>query len=171
MESQLDKLGRNLKSDEYWTSTTIYRPSKRNQSELYLLEVHGNLTRLSFLSSRTQWNRKRVSPLRANMLFVSINFSLEKDCVVFSAFVNSNFSELRYYRAVRCSEGTLKLVVKRSLSKCQSRSQCFSLPIYFLQSFRVQYFASNHMSSQTIYPRLLPWHYNYRQYQNNIVHC
>ena len=27
MESQLDKLGRNLKSDEYWTSTTIYRPS------------------------------------------------------------------------------------------------------------------------------------------------
>ena len=24
MESQLDKLVRNLKSDEYWTSTTIY---------------------------------------------------------------------------------------------------------------------------------------------------
>ena len=48
MESQLDKLGRN------WTSTTIYRPSRRNQSELYLPEVHGNLTRLSFLSSRTQ---------------------------------------------------------------------------------------------------------------------
>ena len=23
----------------------------------------------------------------------------------------------------------------------------------------------------TIYPRLLPWHYNDRQYQNNIVHC
>ena len=54
MVSQLDKLGRNLKSDEYWTSTTIYRPSRRNQSELYLPEVHGNLTRLSFLSSRTQ---------------------------------------------------------------------------------------------------------------------
>ena len=70
-----------------------------------------------------------------------------------------------------CSEGTLKLVVKRSLSTCQPRSQCFSLPIYFLQSFWVQYFASNHMSSQTIYPRLLPWHYNDRQYQNNIVHC
>ena len=34
MESQLDKLGRNLKSDEYWTLTTIYRPSRRNQSEL-----------------------------------------------------------------------------------------------------------------------------------------
>ena len=82
-----------------------------------------------------------------------------------------NFSELRYYKAVRCSEGTLKLVVKRSLSTCQPRSQCFSLPIYFLQSFWVQYFASNHMSSQTIYPRLLPWHYNDRQYQNNIVHC
>ncbi|XP_068674108.1 uncharacterized protein [Montipora foliosa] len=31
MESQLDKLGRKLKSDEYWTSTTIYRPSRRNQ--------------------------------------------------------------------------------------------------------------------------------------------
>ena len=69
------------------------------------------------------------------------------------------------------SEGTLKLVVKRSLSTCQPRSQCFSLPVYFLQSFWVQYFASNHMSSQTIYPRLLPWHYNDRQYQNNIVHC
>ena len=69
------------------------------------------------------------------------------------------------------SEGTLKLVVKRSLSTCQPSSQCFSLPIYFLQSFWVQYFASNHMSSQTIYPRLLPWHYNDRQYQNNIVHC
>ena len=55
---------------------------------------------------------------------------------------------------VRCSEGTLKLVVKRSLSTCQPRSQCFSLPIYFLQSFWVQYFASNHMSSQAIYPRL-----------------
>ena len=54
MESQLDKLGRNLKSDEYWTSTTIYRQSRRNQSELYLPEVHGNLTRLSFMSSRTQ---------------------------------------------------------------------------------------------------------------------
>ena len=63
MESELDKLGRNLKSDEYWTWTTIYRPSRRNQSELYLPdvhevhevpEVHGNLTRLSFLSSRTQ---------------------------------------------------------------------------------------------------------------------
>ena len=64
-----------------------------------------------------------------------------------------------------------KLVVKRSLSTCQPRSQCFSLPIYFLQSFWVQYFASNHMSSQTIYPRLLPWRYNDRQYQNNIVHC
>ena len=72
---------------------------------------------------------------------------------------------------VRCSEGTLKLVVKRSLSTCQPRSQCFSLPIYFLQSFWVQYFASNHMSSQAIYPRLLPWHYNDGQYQNNIVHC
>ena len=47
------------------------------------------------------------------------------------------------------SEGTLKLVVKRSLSTCQPRSQCFSLPIYFLRSFWVQYFASNHMSSQT----------------------
>ena len=82
-----------------------------------------------------------------------------------------NFCELRYYKAVRCSEGTLKLVVKRSLSTCQPRSQCFSLPIYFLQSFWVQYFASNHMSSQTIYPRLLPWHYNDRQYQKNIVHC
>ena len=52
MESQLDKLGRNLKSDEYWTSTN--HPSRRNQSELYLAEVHGNLTRLSFLSSRMQ---------------------------------------------------------------------------------------------------------------------
>ena len=69
-----------------------------------------------------------------------------------------NFSELRHYKAVRCSEGTRKLVVKRSLSTCQPRSQCFSLPIYFLQSFWVQYFASNHMSSQAIYPRLLPWH-------------
>ena len=39
MESQLDKLGMNLKSDEYWTSTTIYRPSRRNQSELCLPEV------------------------------------------------------------------------------------------------------------------------------------
>ena len=45
------------------------------------------------------------------------------------------------------SEGTLKLVVKRSLSTCQPRSQCFSLPIYFLQSFWVQYFASNHIFS------------------------
>ena len=57
------------------------------------------------------------------------------------------------------------------LSTCQPRSQCFSLPIYFLQSFWVQLFASNHMSFQAIYPRLLPWHYNDRQYQNNIVHC
>ncbi|XP_068686488.1 neural cell adhesion molecule 2-like isoform X2 [Montipora foliosa] len=40
MERQLDILGRKLKSDEYWTSTTIYRPSRRNQSELYLPEVH-----------------------------------------------------------------------------------------------------------------------------------
>ena len=46
-----------------------------------------------------------------------------------------NFSN---YKAVRCSEGTLKLVVKRSLSTCQPRSQCLSLPIYFLQSFWVQ---------------------------------
>ena len=82
-----------------------------------------------------------------------------------------NFSELRYYKAVRCSEGTLQLVVERILSTCQPRRQCFSLPIYFLQSFWVQYFASNHMSSQAIYPRLLTWHYNDRQYQNNIVHC
>ena len=88
-----------------------------------------------------------------------------------SNHMSCNFSELRYYKAVRCSEGTLKLVVKRSLPTCQPRSQCLSLPIYFLQSFWVQYFASNHMSSQTIYPRLLPWHYNDRQYQNNIVHC
>ena len=57
------------------------------------------------------------------------------------------------------------------LSTCQPRSQCFSLPIYFRQSFWVQLFASNHMSFQAIYPRLLPWHYNDRQYQNNIVHC
>ena len=42
---------------------------------------------------------------------------------------------------------------------------------HFLQSFWVQLFASNHMSFQAIYPRLLPWHYNDRQYQNNIVHC
>ena len=58
MESQLDKLGRNLKSDEYWTSTTIYRPSKRNQSELCLPEVHGNLTRLvSCLHARNEIGR------------------------------------------------------------------------------------------------------------------
>ena len=60
MESQLDKLGRNLKSDEYWTSTTIYRPSRRNQSELYLpvSEVDGNLTRLSFfLHARNEIGR------------------------------------------------------------------------------------------------------------------
>ena len=49
-----------------------------------------------------------------------------------------NFSELWYYKAVRCSEDTLKLVVKRSceetwkLSTCQPRSQCFSLLFYFL---------------------------------------
>ena len=42
------------------------------------------------------------------------------------------------YKAVRCSEGTLKLVVKEScegtwkLSTCQPRSQCFSLLFYFL---------------------------------------
>ena len=48
------------------------------------------------------------------------------------------------------------------LSTCQPRSQCFSLPIYFFQSFWVQLFASNHMSFQAIYPRLLPWHYNDR---------
>ena len=65
------------------------------------------LTRLSFLSSRSQWNRKRFSPLRANMLFVSIHFSLEKDSVVFSAFVNYNimlcieFSSLR----LKCDMG------------------------------------------------------------------
>ena len=40
------------------------------------------------------------------MLFVSINFSLEKDCVVFSAFVNCNimgieFSSLR----LKCDVG------------------------------------------------------------------
>ena len=49
-----------------------------------------------------------------------------------------NFSELWYYKAVRCSEGTLKFVVKRScegtrkLSTCQPRSQCFSLLFYSL---------------------------------------
>ena len=49
-----------------------------------------------------------------------------------------NFSELWYYKAVRCSEGTLKLVVKRScegtrkLSTCQPRSQCFSLLFHLL---------------------------------------
>ena len=51
------------------------------------------------------------------------------------------FSELWYYKAVRCSEGTLKLVVKRScegtrkLSTCQPRSQCFSL-LFDLLFFR-----------------------------------
>ena len=35
----------------------------------------------------------------------------------------------------------------------------------FLQFFWVQFFASNHMSSQGIYLRLLPWHYNDKQYQ------
>ena len=30
MESQLDKLGRNLKSDEYWTSTTIARRDEKD---------------------------------------------------------------------------------------------------------------------------------------------
>ena len=49
-----------------------------------------------------------------------------------------NFSELWYYKALRCSEGTLNLVVKRicegtwKLSTCQPRSQCFSLLFYLL---------------------------------------
>ena len=38
-----------------------------------------------------------------------------------------NFSELWYYKAVRCSEGT-----KRSCVTCQPRSQCFSLLFYLL---------------------------------------
>ena len=47
------------------------------------------------------------------------------------------------------------------LSTCQPRSHCFSITFYFLQSFWVQYFASNHMSSQgAIYLRHLPWHFN-----------
>ena len=59
------------------------------------------------LFARTQRNGKRFSPLRENMLFVSIHFSLEKDSVVFSAFVNYNimlcieFSSLR----LKCDMG------------------------------------------------------------------
>ena len=52
--------------------------------EKVLQVVHGNLTR----HARNEMGR--FSPLRANMLFVSINFSLEKDSVVFCAFVNYN---------------------------------------------------------------------------------
>ena len=88
---------------------------------------------------------------------------------------DKNFSELLYYKAVSCSECTLKLVVKRSCagtwkwSTCQPRRQCFSIPFHFLQSFWVQYFASNHMSSQgTIYRRLLPLHYSDLQYLNTV---
>ena len=43
MESQLDKLGRNLKSDEYWTSTTIYRPSRRKDSVVFSAFVNYNI--------------------------------------------------------------------------------------------------------------------------------
>ena len=43
--------------------------------------VHGNLTRLSARNA----NSKRVLPQRASMLFVSINISLERDSVIFSA--------------------------------------------------------------------------------------
>ena len=112
----------------------------------------------------------KICTLLSSHLLALIVFSVQCFCFT-KAYMFLVTHPETLYKAVRCSEGTLKLVVKRSLSTCQPRSQCFSLPIYFLQSFWVQLFASNHMSSQAIYPRLLPWHYNDRKYQNNIVHC
>ena len=56
-----------------------------------ILKVTSNGLRQQSIARRAEIKvRKRFSPLRANMLFVSINFSLEKDSVVFSAFVNYN---------------------------------------------------------------------------------
>ena len=99
-QSQVKKIIRNLTVKHYYLenkacrlfSTSLFK-EKVLQERVWTCNlfccVHGNLTRSSFLSSRTQWNRKRFLPIR-NMLFVSINFSLEKDSMVFSAFVNYN---------------------------------------------------------------------------------
>ena len=87
------------------------------------------------------------------------------------------FSKRLYYKAVRCSECTLKLVLERSSegtwkwSTCrQPRSQCFSIPFYFLQSFWVQYFASNtHVFSGGYLPKTstmaLQWYTTPKQYR------
>ena len=88
----------------------------------------------------------KICTLLSSHLLALIVFSVRCFCfmrgILFSSPIQTltrptglNFSELWYYKAVRCSEGALKLVVKRSLLTCQPRSQCFSLPIYFLQSF------------------------------------
>ena len=75
---------------------------------------------------------------QANKICTLLNLHL-LTLIVFSV---QGFGFTKPWVYVRCSEGTLKLVVKRSLSTCQPISQCFSLLIYFPQSFWVQYFAS-----------------------------
>ena len=82
-----------------------------------------------------------------------------------------NFSELLSWKAVRRSEYTLKLAIKRSWREF-GNDQHFSLEAnvsrlpFITQSFWVYYFSSNHMSSQgAIYLRRQPWHYNDLLYQ------
>ena len=77
-----------------------------------LLRMHGNLTRLGFLSSRSQWNRKVFLPLTANifnMLFISIHFSLEKVAFINSScFVLFDLNKFAYVRwnVIREETGT-----------------------------------------------------------------
>ena len=82
----------------------------------------------------------------AEFAFVSVHSIFSPMLLFYEGYIvlvshpntNPADSELWYYKAVRCSEDTLKLVVKRScegtrkLSTCQPRSQCFSLLLYLL---------------------------------------
>ena len=87
----------------------------------------------------------KICTLQSSHLLAFIVFSVRCFCFMrgilfLVSHPNTNPAEqgLTSVNSVRCSEGTLKLVVKRScegtckLSTCQLRSQCFSLLFYLL---------------------------------------
>ena len=75
------------------------------------------------------------------MLFVSINFSLEKDSVVFSAFVNYNIMCIEF-SSLKCPSPQNIFFAKMNLCTCSKRiAAIFSffqeiLPFYRLRKLR-----------------------------------
>ena len=72
-----------------FTFTGILCSTLRRHKKLFILIAYAKVTRIVSLVCMHAIEIGRVFlPLIANMLFVSINFSLEKDFVIFPVFVN-----------------------------------------------------------------------------------